>query len=50
MAGTEAGGLLAQSLRELESVAGEVVRRAVDALLQHASGIKGVEDGVRRGA
>ena len=46
MAGTEAGGLLRESFGELQTVAGEVVRGAVDALLQHAAGIEGVEDGV----
>ena len=46
MAGAEAGGLLAEGFGELEAVAREVVRPAMDALLENAAGIERVEDGV----
>jgi len=38
--------MLAKRFGQLQAVAGEVVSRAVDALLKNAAGIKGVEEGV----
>src|SRR5580698_2660892 len=46
MAGAKAGGLLTEGFGQLEAVAREVVRTAVNALLKNAAGVQGIKDGV----